>query len=101
MALCAPNEVSTDFGCFKNDPVGFVQQFYAIALPFVAGIALIGLIIGGYTLMVSQGDPQRVRAGKLWIFYAIGGLMLAIFGYVLIQALAGDILNLPGFSQSV
>ncbi|HVF69278.1 MAG TPA: hypothetical protein VNA13_01800 [Xanthomonadales bacterium] len=98
MQPCGPNEVATDFGCFKNDPLGFVQQFYGIGLAFVAGIALIALIIGGYTLMVSQGDPVRVRAGKAWIYYAIGGLLLAIFGYVLIQALAGDILKIPGFS---
>ncbi len=98
LELCRPDQVRTDFGCFSNTPVGFVQQFYGIALPFVAGIALIAIIIGGYTLMVSQGDQQKVKAGKAWIFYAIGGLMLAIFGYVLLQALAGDILKIPGFS---
>ncbi len=98
MAHCTIDQIHTDFGCMKNDPVGFVQQFYGIALPFVAGVALIALMIGGYTLMVSQGDQQRVRAGKAWIFYAIAGLLLAIFGYVLIQALAGDILKIPGFS---
>lgn len=98
MAQCALNEVATDFGCFPNDPVGFVQKFYAIGLSFVAGVALIALIIGGYTLMVSQGDPVRVKAGKLWIYYAIAGLLVAIFGYVIIQALAGDILKIPGFS---
>ncbi|HUQ85654.1 MAG TPA: hypothetical protein VM077_04980 [Candidatus Limnocylindrales bacterium] len=98
MTPCGPNEVATDFGCFKNDPVGFVQQFYSIGLAFVAGIALIALIIGGYTLMVSQGDQQKVRAGKAWIYSAIAGLLLAIFGFVLIQAVAGDILKIPGFS---
>jgi hypothetical protein len=98
MALCAPNEVSTDFGCFPNDPIGFVQRFYGIGLAFVAMVALVTLIIGGYTILTSQGDPQRVRAGKSWIFYSIGGLMLAIFGYVVIQTIAGDILKIPGFS---
>lgn len=98
MALCAPNEIATDFGCFPNDPIGFVQRFYGIGLAFVGMAALIALMIGGYTILSSQGDPQRVRAGKAWIFYAIGGLMLAIFGYVIIQTIAGDILKVPGFN---
>lgn len=95
---CEVGEVRTDFGCWPNDPIGFVQKFYGVGLSFVAAIALIGLIIGGYTIMTSQGDQQRLRSGKSWIFFSIGGLMLAIFGYVLIQALAGDILQIPGFS---
>ena len=98
MAPCTINEVSTDFGCFPNDPIGFVQKFYGIGLGFVALVALVVLIIGGYTLMMSKGDPGRVSAGKSWIFYAIVGLLVAIFGYVIIQVLAVDILKIPGFS---
>ncbi len=99
MAFCPNiNDINTDFGCFPNDPIGFVLAFYRIGLPFVGGVALIILMIGGYTLMTSQGDPQRVRSGKAWIYYAIGGLLLAVFGYVIIQTIAGDILKIPGFS---
>lgn len=98
MALCAIDEVSTDFGCLPNDPIGFVQRFYGIGLAMVGSIALIALIVGGYTILTSQGQPERVNAGKAWIFYAIGGLFLAIFGYVFIQIIAGDILKIPGFS---
>lgn len=98
MNPCAVNEIATDFGCFPNNPIGFVQKFYGIGLAFVAMVALIGIIIGGYTLMMSKGDPSRVSAGKSWIFYAIGGLLVAIFGYVIIQVLAVDILKIPGFS---
>ncbi len=98
MAVCAVNEVITDFGCFPNNPIGFVQKFYGIGLAFVGSIALIALIIGGYNIMTSRGDPQKVSNGKAWIFYAIGGLLLAIFGYVIIQTVAVDILKIPGFS---
>lgn len=98
MELCAPDQVATDFGCFPNNPIGFIQKFYGVGLAFVGMAALIALMIGGYTLLSSQGDPQRVRAGKAWIFYAIGGLMLAIFGYVIIQTIVGDVLKVPGFN---
>ena len=95
---CAANEIATDFGCFPNDPVGFVQKFYGIGLGFVAGVALIALIWGGYSIMMSGGDPHRVNIGKSYIYYAIAGLMLAIFGYVFIQTVLVDILHVPGFS---
>jgi hypothetical protein len=97
MAACSLNEVQTDFGCFPNDPIGFVQKFYGIGIGFVAGIALLSLIWGGYTILSSKGDPQRVNIGKSYIFYAICGLLLAIFGYVFIQVVVVDILHVPGF----
>lgn len=97
MVSCALNEIQTDFGCMPNDPIGFVQKFYGIGLGFVGGIALIALIWGGYTVMMSKGDPYRVNIGKSYIFYAICGLMLAIFGFVFIQVVVVDILHIPGF----
>ena len=97
MAACALNEIATDFGCFPNDPVGFVQKFYGVGLGFVAAVALLALIYGGYVVMTSRGDPRRVNEGKSWIFYAIAGLLLAIFGFVFIQTVLVDILHVPGF----
>jgi len=97
MAACGFNEISTDLGCFPNDPVGFVQKFYGVGLGFVAGVALLALIYGGYQVLVSRGEPIRVKKGKDYIYYSIAGLMLAIFGFVFIQVLAVDILKLPGF----
>jgi len=97
MAVCAVNEIATDFGCFPNDPVGFAQKFYGVGLGFIAGIALITLIYGGYVVMTSRGDPRRVNDGKSWIYYSIAGLLLAIFGFVFIQTVLVDILHVPGF----
>jgi cytochrome c biogenesis protein CcdA len=94
---CSATEIVTDFGCFPNDPVGFVQKFYAIGLGFVAGIALIALIIGGYLILTSQGIPERVNNGKAYIFYAIIGLLLAIFGFVFIEVIVVNVLHVPGF----
>jgi glucose uptake protein GlcU len=94
---CAANEIATDFGCFPNDPVGFVQKFYSVGLGFVAGVALIALIIGGYLVLTSKGVPERVNNGKAFIYYAIMGLLLAIFGYVFIEVVIVDVLHVPGF----
>lgn len=97
MAACSLNEVSTDFGCFPNDPIGFVQQFYGVGLGFIAGLALLALIYGGYVIMTSKGDPMKVNDGKSYIFYAISGLLLAIFGFIFIETVVVDILKVPGW----
>lgn len=88
----------TELGCFPNDPVGFAQKFYSVGLGFVAGVALLALIYGGYAVLTSKGDPARVNNGKSYIFSAIVGLLLAIFGYVFIEVVVVDILKIPGFS---
>ncbi|MEK7571041.1 MAG: hypothetical protein AAB553_02090 [Patescibacteria group bacterium] len=98
MVPCPANEIQTDFGCLPNDPIGFAQRFYGIGLGFVAMAALVALILGGYAILTSKGNPARVSVGKSYIFYAISGLLLAIFGFVFIEVVLIDILKVPGFS---
>ncbi len=98
MAVCAPSEIMTDFGCIPNDPVGFVEKFYGIGLGFIGMVALIFIIVGGYYIMTSQGDPSKLQIGKSYITYSIIGVLLAVFGFVFMQIISGDILQIPGFS---
>lgn len=98
-AACKLDEVQTDFGCFPNDPIGFVQKFYGYGVSFVGGLSLLMLIWGGYTILTSRGEPGQLNVGKSYIIYAIVGLLLAIFGYVFFQLIAVDILHLPGFKK--
>ena len=91
-----PPELKTDFGCIPDDPIGFVEKFYGIGLGFLGGVALLFIIIGGYYLLTSRGDPGKIQTGKSFIFYSIAGLLLAIFGFVLIQFVIGDLIKIPG-----
>ncbi len=92
-----PDGVQTDLGCIPNDPFAFVTKFYGIGLGVIGGVALRFIIFGGYTILTSQGQPDKISKGKSYIYYAIAGLLLAIFGYVLIQIIAVDVLHIPGF----
>ena len=95
---CNPNtEVSTDLGCIPNDPFAFTAKFYGIGLGLIGGVALLFIIYGGYIILTSQGQPDQLGKGKSYIYYAIAGLLLAIFGFVFIQVIAVDILHIPGF----
>ena len=97
-ATCNPNtEVTTDLGCIPNEPFAFVAKFYGIGLGLIGGVALLFIIYGGYIILTSQGQPDQLGKGKSYIYYAIAGLLLAIFGFVFIQVIAVDILHIPGF----
>lgn len=91
-------EIVTDFGCLPNSPIGFVKSFYGWGLGLIGLIGLVFLIIGGYNLMISRGDPARMQTGKSYITYAVIGILLAIFGFVFVQVVTSDILKIPGFT---
>lgn len=99
MGGCNANEILTDFGCVPDDPVGFVQKFYGIGLGLIGLVGLSFLIVGGYFILTSRGDPSQLQKGKSYILYSIIGILLAIFGFVFIQVITGDILKLPGFNS--
>jgi hypothetical protein len=95
---CAAGTMPTDLGCIPTDPYAFVGSAYGIGLGLIGGVSLLFLIYGGYLVMISQGNPAKLNSGKSYIYYAIAGLVLAIFGFVFLQLIAVDILRIPGFN---
>jgi hypothetical protein len=95
---CGITETHTDFGCLPNDPVGFVQTFYGWGIGMLSFVAILFMIIGGYFIMASRGDPEKVAKGKSFIYYSIAGILLAILGFVFIEIVAGQILKIPRFN---
>ena len=94
---CLANEVATDLGCVPQDPIGFVQKFYGWGLGLLVFVAILFMIIGGYNIMMSRGNPEQLERGKSYIFYSIAGILLAVFGFVFIEIITGQILRIPGF----
>lgn len=94
---CKVTEVKTDFGCIPMDPAGFVGKFYGVGLSIIGGLSVLFIIYGGYLFLTSQGNQLQVEKGKMYITYAIIGLLFAVFGFVFIQLLAVDVLHIPGF----
>jgi hypothetical protein len=90
-----PSCQKTDLGCIPTDPYAFVGSMYGIGLGIIGGVSLLFLIYGAYQIMISQGNPLRLNNGKSYVYYAIAGLVLAIFGYVALQLIAVDILHIP------
>lgn len=95
---CTADEIITDLGCIPTDPIRFVERFYGIGLGLIGGVALLFMIIGGYYIMTSGGNIEKLATGKSFIFYSLAGMFLAVFGFVFIQIVTRDILRIPGFN---
>lgn len=65
---------------FANSSLGDIVNSLLTYLFVFAGLALLAyLIMGGYSLMTSGGDPKKVESAK-------GGLTNAILGFLIIFA---------------
>jgi hypothetical protein len=76
-------------------PVGFINNL----LPYIfgaAGIALlIYLILGGFQMMLSQGDPKAMQSAQGKITNAVIGFIIIIIAFFIIQLLS-QLLGLEG-----
>lgn len=92
-----PGQCFTAIGWFGFEPDKFAKSVLALILSLAGGIVLLFLIINGYKLMTSSGDPEKVKEARESIISAIAGLIFIIFSLVILQFLTVDILQLPGF----
>jgi len=89
--------VGTAIGDISTNPQGFVRSIFSIVLGLAGGIALILIILSGYRMMASSGNPEALTASHEQLFSAIIGLLFIIFSFVILQVIGVDILKIPGF----
>lgn len=114
-ASAAPKQVPCAQGQFKNGiceaiptglgfdiettPAEFVRRVFSILLSLAGGIALVLIIMSGYKLMTSQGNPEAIQGARETITSAIVGLLFIIFSFLIFQVITTDILKIPFIGQ--
>ena len=100
--LCAGIErrINTAIGCIpiydSGALIGWVLRW---TIGIGGGIAFILILVAGFQIMTSRGDPQRLQAGKELLTSAIAGILLIIFSVFILEVIGVDILGIPGFNQ--
>lgn len=89
--------VDTAIGNISTDPFAFVKSVLSLLLSLSGGITVVFIIIAGYRLMTSQGNPEAVKAAQEQLTSAIVGFLFIIFSLVILQVIGVDILKIPGF----
>lgn len=57
------------------------------AIPLIGLISFIMIIVGGFTILSSAGNPENVKKGQMTITFAVGGVILAILAWIILQTL--------------
>jgi len=81
-----------------SNPQGFTKSLFGIILSMSGAVAILLIIISGYRLMMSGGNPEKVKGAKEQLTSAIVGLLFIIFSIVILQIIGVDILMIPGFT---
>lgn len=80
-----------------TDPQSLIQSIFGLILSISGGIALLLIIISGYKVLASQGNPEALKGAREQLTAAIVGLLFIIFALVILQIIGVNILRIPGF----
>ena len=87
----------TALGCIPTDPQQFIGQILGIAVGIGGGIAFLLILFGGFQILTSAGNPEKLNAGKELITSAITGLLIIIFSLFILRLIGFNIFGIPGF----
>lgn len=90
--VLAAGEPSAEFSV-SNEFKGAISQIYNVAIGIIIIMAVLMIIVGGYTLVFSAGRPELATKGKKQISGAIIGLVIAILSAVFLNFINPAIFN--------
>jgi len=97
-ATTGSGKLATAIGCIPvgdtNALVGFILTW---GLGIAGGIAFILIVVAGFQIITSAGNPQKLQAGKELLTSAIAGIFLIIFAAFILRLIGVSILGIPGF----
>jgi hypothetical protein len=95
---CGVGFIDTAIGCIpygdQNSLIGFFLKW---GLGIGGGIAFLLIVVAGFQITTSRGDPNRLKAGQELMTSAIAGLLLLIFSLIILNIIGGSIFNISFF----
>ncbi len=95
---CGSNGISTAIGCIPvlapDDGASMVNFLIRWAIGIGGGIAFLLILYGGFMVMTSAGNPERLKAGQELLGSAISGVVLLIFSVFLLNLIGVKILGI-------
>lgn len=62
-----------------------VKGLLTVVFGLAATIAVLVIVIAGFTMVVSDGDPEKISRSKKAIIYALVGLLIAVSANIIMQ----------------
>ncbi len=97
---CGDGYIDTAIGCIPfTNTTSLISFILRWALGIAGGIAFLLILVAGFQIMTSRGDPNRLKAGQELLTSAIAGLILLIFSVFILRVIGVDILKIQGFGS--
>ena len=99
----------SDLGCISvntagrtfSDPnasVDVIQILLNLVISATGAVGTILVIAAATRLILSKGDPEKIREGKKTLTNVVLGLLFALFGLFIFRFFAAQVLRIPGFN---
>ena len=85
--------INSGIGCIPTNWKDLSGWALSLALGFGGAIAILLIMVGGYKVMTSQGDPEKLEDGKGTLTAAISGLIFIILSVTIYQIVVGTLFN--------
>ena len=70
---------------------GTVENVIAILMAALGMIAVVVIIYGAVQMVISQGDPGKVKTARNAVIYGVVGLIVAILAWAIVTFVLGSI----------
>ena len=94
-----PGSIKTPLGDIPTDPTGFAQWILNWGIGLGALLATLILIIGGFGVATSSGDPDNLQRAKAQITAAIAGLLFILMSVLILNIIGGEIIGIDFFKR--
>ena len=90
--------IETAIGCVPTENIqGFFQFMLKWVMGAAGGVLVFMIIITGYNVITSEGDPNKLKEVKENIVSIISGLLFVFFSMVILRYIGVELLGFPGF----
>ncbi len=94
--LSAPGQEQSYLAKDKNSAIAsFIIQIINFLVFTIGSLSFVTLVIGGFTLMASNGNESLVNKGKEMIKYGITGLVIVLSAYLIVSFVQSLFYELP------
>ncbi len=98
----------SDLGCLNvaagtflspDASIDVVNKLLSLILSITGGVGFMLIIASTFRLIVSRGDPDKIREARKALINVIIGVLFALFSLFIIRFIAADVLRIPGFTS--
>lgn len=74
----------------KTAAAGAISTIIDVLIYVMAAVSVIVIVIGGFQMLVSQGEAEKIKRSRQMIVYALIGLVVALAGWAVVNFVLGQ-----------